>query len=122
MITHKQLSAVIGVFGLAVIAGGLIRYFFSVDPSTNGLYFGLVMGGTALLGAALAWVNQLLAARLVTAFAAAVVVLWFGYDMFKDLSSNFKITEAEIRKTIVLILGVATAIAICLPIRKNSAA
>lgn len=118
MITHKQLAAVIGVFGLAVIAGGLIRYFFSADPSTNGLYFGLVMGGIALVGAVLAFVNQVLPARLITAFAAAVVVLWFGYDMFKDLSNNFKITEAEIRKTIVVVLGVATAVAICLPIRK----
>lgn len=118
MLTSKQLAGVIGVFGLAVVAGGVIRGFFSADPSTNGLYFGLVLGGMALVGAVLAAVNQIWAARIVTALAVAVVVLWFGFDMYKDLSGGAKFTSAEVRKSITIVLGVATAVAICLPIRK----
>lgn len=118
MITSKLLAATIGVFGLAVIAGGVIRYYFSADPSTNGLYFGLVLGGWALVGAVLAAVNQVLAARLVTAPAVAVVVMWFSYDMYKDLKNEFKITSTEVRKAVVVVLGVASGVAICLPLRK----
>ena len=119
MLTNNQLAAVIGIFGLAVIAGGVIRHFFSADPSTNGLYFGLVMGGLAVIGAVLAGLNQVLSARVITALAVVVVVLWFGYDMLQDLSREFKITSAEVRKTIVVVLGLATGVAICLPLKKK---
>lgn len=118
MLTSKQLAAVIGVFGLSVVAGGVIRHFFSADPSLNGLYFGLVMGGLALVGAILAVVNRLLAARIVAGVAVAVVVLWFSVDMYKDLKKQSKFTSTEVRKSIVVVLGVAAGVAVFLPIRK----
>jgi peptidoglycan/LPS O-acetylase OafA/YrhL len=120
MLTPKQLAAAIGLFGLAVITSGVIRMLTDANGQ-NGLYFGLVMGSVALLGAVLAGVNQLLLARIVAAFAVAVVLLWFGYDMFNDLKRNFKIGVPEIRKSILIVLGVALAIVMALPVKRAAA-
>lgn len=116
MITHKQLAAAIGAFGLAVIASGVIRMLTDARGH-NGLYFGLVMGSIALVAAVLAVKRQFLLARIVAGFAIAVVVLWFAFDMYKDLSRQFKIGEPEIRKTVLIILGVALTIIMTLPVR-----
>ena len=115
MIFPKQLAAACGVFGLAVIASGVIRMLTDVKGQ-NGLYFGLVMGGIALAAAALAAMRQILAARIVASFAIAVVVLWFG----NDLSKNFSFGEAGIRKMILIVLGVALAVILALPIRATA--
>jgi peptidoglycan/LPS O-acetylase OafA/YrhL len=116
MLTNKQLAAAIGVFGLAVSASGVIRMLTDANGQ-NGLYFGLVMGSIALAGAVLAGVNRPLLARLVAGFAVAVVLLWFSFDMYKDLSRNFKIGEPEIRKSVLIVLGLALAVIMALPAR-----
>jgi NADH:ubiquinone oxidoreductase subunit 6 (subunit J) len=116
MLTNKQLAAAVGLFGLAVIASGVIRMLTDARGH-NGLYFGLVMGGIALLGAVLAGVNRPLLARIVAGFAVAVVVLWFSFDMYKDLSRNFKIGEPEIRKSVLIVLGLALAVIMSWPQR-----
>lgn len=116
MLTNKQLAAAIGLFGLAVIASGVIRMLTDARGH-NGLYFGLVMGGIALIGAVLAGVNRLLLARIIAGFAVSVVLLWFSFDMYKDLSRNFKIGEPEIRKSVLIVLGVALAVIMAWPVR-----
>lgn len=116
MLTNKQLAAAVGLFGLAVIASGVIRMLTDANGQ-NGLYFGLVMGSIALAGAVLAGVNQLLLARIVAGFAVAVVLLWFSFDMYKDLSRNFKIGEPEIRKSVLIVLGLTLAVIMALPAR-----
>ncbi len=114
--TSKQLAAAIGVFGLAVIGSGLIRYL-TTPGGENGLYFGLVMGGLAVVGARLAALNQMLAGRIVGGLAVAFVCLWFGYDLYKDSqAANFVFGSAEVRKVIVLALGALTAAALFLPL------
>ncbi len=119
MLTNKQLAAAIGVFGLAVIASGIIRILTDVNGH-NGLYFGLVMGGIALVGAMLAGVNRTLLARIVAGFAIAVVVMWFSFDMYKDLSRNSQFGEPEIRKTVLILLGVSLAVLMSLPKRRQA--
>src|SRR5262245_21694261 len=113
MITHRHLAIVLGVFGLANIVSGLWR-FLSTDGGHNGLYFGLVTGGIALVGAILAWFGQMLAGRIVGTLAATGVLLWFCYDLYKDLAANPTIGQQEIRKLIVIAIGVVTAVVICL--------
>jgi hypothetical protein len=114
MSTAQRIALALGLFGLAVIGSGLFRYL--TDPGgQNGLYFGLVMGGIALAGALLAAFNQILAARLVGGLGIAFVLLWFGYDLFQDLSRNFVITGTEIRKSLILAAGVVAALVIYLP-------
>ena len=44
-----------------------------------------------------------------------MVLLWFSYDLYKDLNANFVIGETEIRKLIVIAVGIATAMVFCLP-------
>jgi peptidoglycan/LPS O-acetylase OafA/YrhL len=119
MLTNKQLAAAIGVFGMAVIASGVIRMMTDANGQ-NGLYFGLVMGGIALVGAVLAAINQVRLARVVAGFAVAVVLLWFVYDMYKDLSRSFKIGEPEIRKSVLIVLGIVLTVLMALPRRKGS--
>ncbi|WP_254506974.1 hypothetical protein [Anatilimnocola floriformis] len=117
MISHKQLAAACGIFGLAVIAGGVIRILMDANGQ-NGLYFGLAMGSIALMAATFAFIGQIWPARIVAALAIFVVVLWFGYDMYRDLKNNFRIGEAEIRKSVVIALGVALAVILALPVKK----
>lgn len=119
MLTRTQLAGLIGIYGLVVIGSGVIRYL-GPDSSTNGLYFGLVLGGWALLGAGLVALNQVLAGRIFAAMAIAVVVMYFSYDVVKDLSNSFKITGTEIRKAFLVIGGLVTAVLMCLPLKNRS--
>lgn len=102
------------IFGLVVIGSGLFRYL-STTGGENGLYFGLVMGGLVLLGALLLGVGQRLAGSLVGAVAIALVLMWFSYDMYRDVVATQTVGSAEIRKSIVLVVGVAAAIVLFLP-------
>ncbi|WP_425617714.1 hypothetical protein NA78x_001399 [Anatilimnocola sp. NA78] len=118
MTGSKRIALALGLFGVVVIGSGLIR-FLSTPAGQNGLYFGLVMGGIVLAGVLLAGLNLVLAGRIVGGLGIALVLLWFGYDLYQDLAANFVIGSAEIRKFVVLGAGVAAAILIILPIKPS---
>lgn len=106
---NKSLVGWIGVFGVAVIVSGLVRYL-TTPAGQNGLYFGLVMGGLALLGAFLALLNLRLVGKIVGLLAVSFVLLWFGYDMYRDLAAKFVLGPDELRKAAVIALGAVTAV------------
>lgn len=116
MSPFSRQTVAMALFGLAVIASGLIRYL-TTTGGENGLYFGLVMGGLALIGALLAAFQFRLAGMLVGLMAIAFVVLWFGYDTYRDVASTHKFGSAEVRKAIVVALGIITAVALFAPSR-----
>ena len=117
MTPQKKAAAALGVFGLAVIAGGFIRYMGGLGGE-KGLYFGLVMGGIALTAALLAGLNRILAARVTGGIAIAFVVLWFCVELYKTLSGNFVIGGPEVRKLILVALGIVTAFVLSRPVNK----
>ena len=95
------------LFGLAVLASGFLR-FFGQEGGDKALWFGLVMGGLALLGAVCLRVGR---ARLGWGLGVLAVVFvggWFGYESFvrKGLAA------AELRQLVILGLAVATAAAL----------
>lgn len=68
-------------FGIAVILSGLYRY--CMEPGgTAGLWFGLVMGGLALLAATLQMTRLSRAGDALAAMVAIFVGGWFCYSMF----------------------------------------
>lgn len=121
MITHRHLAFALGIFALVEIGSGVWR-FLTTPAGQNGLYFGLITGGIALLGALLAWFGQMLAGRIVGGLGIALTLLWFCYDLYKDLQANIAIGPTEIRKLLVIGVGVAALVVACLPGRTDEAA
>ena len=88
MITHKQLAAAIGLFGLVVIGSGLVRYLTDTAGQNRTLLWPLCGRHGRYPGAVLAIFHLSLVGRIVAGLAIALVLLWFSYDMYKDLSGT----------------------------------
>ena len=88
------------IFGICVIASGLWR-FIPQEGGETGLWFGLVMGGLALLSAFLYHIRKTTAAMLTGWISLLTVCGWFVYESLvrKGLS------EAEPRQ--LIIIGIA---------------
>ncbi len=69
-----------GAYGLAVIVSGLIR-FFSAVGGTNGLGFGLVMGGWALVAAVLLLLRWKVLGLILGWSAVLIVGTWFCLEL-----------------------------------------
>ena len=81
MISRRIVSSITASFGVAVILSGLYRYY-TADGGSNGLWFGLVMGGMALLAALLQRTRLALLGDALAAVAALFVGGWFCYENF----------------------------------------
>ena len=68
-------------FGVAVILSGVYRYFMEPGGAT-GLWFGVVMGGVALIGSLLQRTRLAVVGDLLAAVAALFVGGWFCYENF----------------------------------------
>ena len=107
--TQRTLTAAICIFAIAVIASGAIRFLLDANGQ-NGLYFGLAMGGLAFLGAWLIAIDLVRVGKIVALFVVAVVLLWFTFDIYRDLNNEFKIGSAEVRKLSVIAVGASLLI------------
>ena len=76
---QKRVFWTTGVYGIAVIASGLYRYF-SEEGGEKGLWFGLVMGTLALAAACLVWAQRPLTGKLLAWVVVAFVGGWFIYE------------------------------------------
>ncbi|MEM8886062.1 MAG: hypothetical protein AAGD14_18500 [Planctomycetota bacterium] len=110
--TQRTRTLAVVVFSLAVIASGLGRFLLA-EGGHKGLWFGLVMGGLGLAGAALMRAGWGKAGTGVAAFAVLLVGGWFFFESFirKGWAS------AEWRQIIVLALAVVVAVVLCVPSR-----
>ena len=81
MISPALVSATTACFGVAVISSGLYRFFMEPGGAA-GLWFGLVMGGLALLAALLQRTRLAVAGDSLAALAALFVGGWFCYENF----------------------------------------
>lgn len=95
------MQTVAACFGLAVIASGCWRYF-GADGGDKGLWFGIVMGGLALIGA-LAPLPRKVSLGLVWS-SVLLVAGWFAYECFVRKGW----AEAELRQLLVLGLAIVT--------------
>ena len=86
-----------GLFGLIVIGSGLWR-FFSAEGGYNGLWFGIVMGGLALISAGLLFVQKTKPGIILGSFSILLVGGWFGYESFVKKG----IANSEARQIIVI--------------------
>lgn len=109
----NSLSArVLFLFGLVVVASGCLRYF-GQEGGEKGLWFGLVMGGVALLGAALLRRGLRRTGLGLGGVALAFVAGWFTYEALIDKGWAL----SETRQLVVLALCVPTAVALAWPRR-----
>ena len=103
------------VFGLSVITSGLWRYF-SAEGGEAGLWFGLVMGGLALVAAGLFFTRKQLPATILVWLCIAFVGGWFCYESF--IKKGF--ANAETRQLIIIGLTGLTALFHLSAIKKRS--
>lgn len=93
------------IYGLAVIASGMIRYLGSPGGDA-GLWFGVVMGGLAVAASGCFWTDRVLFGTILTWFTIAVVGGWFVFEALIEKG----IFEAEVR--MLAILGITFAAAV----------
>ncbi len=98
-------ATVSGIFGMAVIASGVMRYVERPDGE-KGLWFGLVMGGLAIVASLLFHRCRNLVARILTWFCLVVVGGWFVYEAL--VVKGF--AAAEPRMLIMVALTIGTGI------------
>jgi len=113
--TSKSRFLAIAIYGLAVMASGLLS-LLGREGGTAGLKFGLVMGGLALVAALLLWMNLRLLGTAVAWVAVAFVGGWFVYDAF--IKRGFG--QGDLRKYTMIALSLA-AVAV-LSVRSQPAA
>jgi len=110
MISRPVTTVATACFGAAVILSGLYRYF--MDPGGSaGLWFGLVMGGLALLAALLQRTRLPLLGDCLAVTAALFVGGWFCYE-------NFAKSKHEPRMYLMILasgieLAILTAFLLC---------
>lgn len=89
MISRAGVSVMTVVFGAAVILSGLYRYF--LEPGgIKGLWFGLVMGAVAVLGALLLRTRAVLPGLGLAALTALLVGGWFSYENFGEAKHELR--------------------------------
>ena len=108
-------TAVSGTFGLAVIGSGLWR-FFSADGGHAGLWFGIVMGGLALVSAWLSWLGRTRTAAVLIGLCLVFVGGWFTYESFVKKG----LAEAEPRQLMIIVLTILTTIALLLQTARSN--
>jgi len=90
------------IFGISVIASGFYRYFIEGNGGEAGLWFGVVMGGLALLAACLQRGGTKIArcGEWIALTIALFVGGWFGYE-------NFGKGKRELRMYLMIFLALA---------------
>lgn len=94
-----------GLYGLVVIASGVIRYLERPDGE-KGLWFGLVMGSLPLIASMLFYRQNNSVARFLIWTCLPVIGGWFVYEALFVKG----IHDAELRMLIIIGLTLATAI------------
>lgn len=102
--TRKLRVAIMGLFAVSVITSGLWR-FFSAEGGHAGLWFGLVMGGSALLAAGLFLKSKTVPAMIVGWLSLLFVGGWFCYEAL--IKKGLEI--AETRQLIIIGITFAAA-------------
>lgn len=97
-------SGVAFVYGAAVIASGMIRYFGSAGGHA-GLWFGIVMGSVALAAGGCFLVGKDLVGKILIWFSILVVGGWFVFEALIKKG----VLEAEIRMLAILVMTAASA-------------
>ena len=96
--SRNVLASITACFGVAVILSGLYRYF--MEPGgEKGLWFGLAMGGLALLGALLQRTRLAVVGDLLAAVAALFVGGWFCWE-------NFGKGKHEVRMYLMILVSI----------------
>ena len=108
VVVDKQAWVMWG-FGLIVLASGLWRYF-GAEGGTNGLWFGVVMGGVAMASGGLFRIGMATAAGVLAWVSIALVGGWFGYEALIKKG----ITVAEPRQLIVIAVTILASLAMIL--------
>ena len=109
-------TLVASVFGIAVIGSGLMRYLGQPNGE-KGLWFGVVMGGIALLAAVCFRYGMVTPARVMIWLSILFVGSWFIYEAL--IKKGFG--EAEPRMLVIIGLSVATAVYFLLQYRTDGA-
>jgi len=97
-VSRPMLALITACFGITVILSGLYRYFMEPGGSA-GLWFGLVMGGLALVGAILQLTKVPAVGDVLAVLAAIFVGGWFCFE-------NFGKSKHEIRMYLMIIASI----------------
>ncbi|MDY0165599.1 MAG: hypothetical protein RBS80_03600 [Thermoguttaceae bacterium] len=103
------------IYGLAVLGSGLLS-LLAAEPGKAGLWFGVVMGGLALVASLLLYVRLRYLGMGVAWVAVGFVGGWFIYDVFFQRGLG----QGDVRKYAVLVLTLLVAAVLGAPARKNS--
>lgn len=110
---QRYRSLAIAVYALLVIGSGVLRYA-TAEGGGKALWFGIVMGGLSLVGAALHHKGLRRVGLGVTFVVLAFVGGWFGYEAFvrKGLAA------AEVRQLVIFGLSLVLAVLLLRPARR----
>lgn len=100
MISRTFVSIATACFGGVVILSGFYRYFVEANGGENGLWFGLVMGGIALIAAMLQRTRSFLAGDCLAVVTSLLVGGWFCYE-------NFAKGKHELRMYLMILAAIA---------------
>ena len=110
---HKTLAT--ALYGLAVIASGLFS-LLSEEGGKAGLWFGLVLGGTALGASCLLWANRRIVGAILAWGAVGFVGGWFTYDSF--IKEGF--SHLDFRMCLMILLSLVEAVVLCWPTKRTA--
>lgn len=100
----RSRALILAAFGLATVASGVYR-FASAEGGEKGLWFGIVMGGTGLGGAALLARGRRRAGSALGWIAVVFVGGWFAYEAL--VKKGFD--QAEPRQLALIVAAIAVA-------------
>ena len=110
MVQNGTRTVAIAIYGLVVIASGMVRYF-GAEGGETGLIFGLVMGTISLVAAACFCFNQNLTGMILAWLCILFTGGWFIYEALIKKG----ISEAETRQLVVIGISLLTAVALAYP-------
>ena len=109
-------SLAVGLYGVSVIASGMLRYF-GQDGGETGLIFGAIMGLIAIVAAVCFAVDQKVAGHCLAWSTILLVGGWFVYEAL--VKKGFDV--AELRQLVIIALSVLAATVLLVP-KKGGAA
>ena len=115
MISRQKKTFAVALYGLAVIASGLLSVA-APESGKAGLWFGFVFGGLALGASTLLWMKWRIVGMGTAWIAVAFVGGWFVYDAF--IKSGFG--HGDLRKYSVIAISLLIAVVLCLPTKQKS--
>ena len=108
-------TVAISLYGVAVIASGMMRYFGD-DGGETGLIFGIVMGGISLIAASVFVLQKKWIASVLAWFSVIVVGGWFVYEALIKKG----LQESETRQLVLIVGSVIVAFMLALPQRSST--